>query len=117
MVDPQLSSSSLVEPPIDLWYGGLYLCDFSIELVSPTESESPPELVFSTELMLWQFLPVEISVSPVGSVGDLSSINLVDSLMLLIPSRVACRRIYLCDLFFLLSGLFPNGVATCIIPR
>jgi hypothetical protein len=59
---------------------------------------------------------LKISVSPVGSVGDLSSIDLVDFLMLLIPSRVACGRIYLCDLFSL-SGFIPNGVADSIPSR
>jgi hypothetical protein len=48
-------------------------------------SESPPELVSSTELLLWQFLLVEISVSPVGSVGGLASRNWVDVLIAFDP--------------------------------
>jgi hypothetical protein len=77
-------------------------------------TESPPELVSSTELLLWQFLPVVNFCSLVGLVGDLSFIDLVDFLMLLIPSRVACCRNYLCDLFFSSVGVFPDGMAGSI---
>ena len=48
-------------------------------------SEPPPELVSSTKLLLWQFPLVEISVSPVGSVGGLASRDWVDFLIAFDP--------------------------------